>query len=50
MMLAAKGSQLSLFSEELPLADPGAAWPSRFFQGGKNTGGQFMLPVHKAEA
>lgn len=39
VILAAKGSQLSLFSEELPLADPGPAWPSRFFQGGKNTVG-----------
>ena len=50
MMLAVKGSQLSVFSEELPLAESGAAWPSRFFQGGKNTVGQFMLPVRKAEA
>lgn len=31
--VGAKGSQLSVFSEELPLAEPGAAWPSRFFQG-----------------
>lgn len=50
VMLAAKGTQLSLCSEELPLAEPGAAWTYRFFQGGKNTVGQFMLPVHKAEA